>query len=153
MYTVDCKMQDSKAATKKRIETLKKAEPGSPGRKPRAGPFKQANAAAEAEARAPKKLSQIKVDPSIAKSLGVPSRGSSPAPSAASAAPSRSQTPTEMLDLLGDSTSEAAAPSAQAPQVTPSCRPIAPSLCVMTVSAAKIRLTRFCKPWKSLGRE
>ena len=120
-------MQDSKAATKKRIESLKKVESGSPGRKPRAGAFKQANAAAEAEARAPKKLSQIKVDPSIAKSLGVPSRGPSPAPSAASAAPSRSQTPSEMLDLFGDSTSEAAAPAPQNAQVALPHRPIVQS--------------------------
>lgn len=108
-------MQDSKQATQKRMESLKKAEPGSPSRKPRAGALKQA--AAEAEARGPKKLSQIKVDPSIAKSLGVPSRGPSPAPSAASAAPSKGQNPTEMLDLFGDSTSEAAAPSSQSTQV------------------------------------
>ncbi len=114
--------QDSKQATRKRIESLKKEHPGSPGRKPRAGPFKQSNAAAEAEARGPKKLSQIKVDPSIAKSLGVPSRGSSPAPSAASAAASKSQNPSDMLDLFGDSTGDAAAPPAQPAQVGLQCK-------------------------------
>lgn len=95
-------MQGPKEATRKQSQSLKKSAPESPGRKPRVGAFNKANAAAEAEARGPKKLSQVKVDPNIAKSLGVPSRGTSPAPTNTSAA-SQNQDASAVLDLFADS--------------------------------------------------
>ena len=117
-------LQDSKQATQKRIESLKKADTSSPRRKPRAGALKPPGG--EADARVPKKLSQVKVDPSIAKSLGGPSRGPSPAPSAASG-PSQKQPTADVLDLFSDS--DPAAPSAQPATVRP-CLQIPVFLCI-----------------------
>lgn len=110
--------QDTKEATRKRIESLKADAPGAA--RARSSPLKGGRAASagpEAEARGPKRLSQIKVDPSIAKSIGglkIPA--SSVQPKAA-----QSQSTPAILDLFGDSEpqQQAAAP----PAASVSCSP------------------------------
>ncbi len=103
-------VQDTKEATRKRIESLK-AE--SPGQRARSSPLKggrAAGAGTEAEVRGPKRLSQIKVDPSIAKSLLVPT----PAAPPSQPKPAEASSAAPILDLFGDSQPQATAPPAAA---------------------------------------
>ena len=138
-------MQDSKQATRKRIESLKKSSDDSPGRKARASPFKASKppGAVEAEQKAPKKLSQIKVDPSIAKSLAGLSRGPSPAPGPTSSAVA-SQTPaaTDMLDLLGNE-----APATDPKPTATNVFPHPPPLSYSPSPALRCRRAPHCQCW------
>jgi hypothetical protein len=109
--------QDTKEATRKRIESLKASKGAdAPAGRARSSPLKGGRAAGgggDGEVRGPKRLSQVKVDPSIAKSLGMPARAASagqPKTADTAAAP--------ILDLFGDSQPQVSAPPAAPPSAT-----------------------------------